>query len=209
MIVHDAVIHTPTTREAILAAALELFAERGFHGTAVPLIAERAGIAAGTLYRHFASKEALVNVLYRGAKERLMGALTAGFPATRTPRQQFRWYWFRIAEIAREHPTELAFLELHHHGSYLDAESLAVEARSFEFFDRFMDLPATRLVVRELPARALVTVVWGILAGLFKACQLGHLPWDDALVAEAEICAWQAIARAGGEDGNLRQETAN
>ena len=43
-------------REAILEAALELFAERGFHGTAVPLIAAKAHVGAGTIYRHFKDK---------------------------------------------------------------------------------------------------------------------------------------------------------
>jgi len=42
-------------RETILAAALELFVERGFYGTAVPEIAERAGVGAGTIYRYFES----------------------------------------------------------------------------------------------------------------------------------------------------------
>src|SRR5690606_27876447 len=51
-------------REAILHAALELFVERGFWGTAVPEIAEKAGVGAGTIYRYFESKEALVNALY-------------------------------------------------------------------------------------------------------------------------------------------------
>src|SRR5262245_20911865 len=43
--------------EAILNAALELFVERGFHGTTVPSVAERAGVAPGTIYHYFASKE--------------------------------------------------------------------------------------------------------------------------------------------------------
>jgi AcrR family transcriptional regulator len=55
-------------RDAILAAALELFAERGFHGTSVPEIAERARVGAGTIYRYFPSKEALVNALFRAQK---------------------------------------------------------------------------------------------------------------------------------------------
>ena len=52
-------------REAIMTAALELFVERGFFGTAVPEIADRAGVGAGTIYRYFESKEALVNEIYR------------------------------------------------------------------------------------------------------------------------------------------------
>jgi TetR/AcrR family transcriptional regulator, repressor of fatR-cypB operon len=50
-------------REAILNAALQLFTEFGFHGTAMPQVAERAGVGAGTIYRYFTSKEALVNTL--------------------------------------------------------------------------------------------------------------------------------------------------
>jgi AcrR family transcriptional regulator len=45
--------HVDDKREAILGAALELFAERGFHGTAVPQIADKAGVGAGTIYRYF------------------------------------------------------------------------------------------------------------------------------------------------------------
>src|ERR1035437_2808422 len=48
-----AVPHVDDKREAILGAALELFAERGFHGTAVPQIADKAGVGAGTIYRYF------------------------------------------------------------------------------------------------------------------------------------------------------------
>ncbi|MEQ9367019.1 MAG: helix-turn-helix domain-containing protein, partial [Leptospirales bacterium] len=50
--------------QAILDASLELFAEKGYDGTAVPLIAEKAGVGAGTIYRYFESKEVLVNILY-------------------------------------------------------------------------------------------------------------------------------------------------
>src|SRR5215510_1707077 len=55
-------------REAIMNAALELFVERGFFGTIVPEIADRAGVGAGTIYRYFDSKEALVNAIYREPK---------------------------------------------------------------------------------------------------------------------------------------------
>lgn len=52
----------PKTRERILDAALDLFAEEGFRGTTISEIERRVGLAAGTgsLYRHFPSKEALL-----------------------------------------------------------------------------------------------------------------------------------------------------
>lgn len=50
-------------REALLAAGLALFGERGYEGAAVEEIAQRAGVAVGAFYQHFASKRQLVLVL--------------------------------------------------------------------------------------------------------------------------------------------------
>src|SRR5438445_7335577 len=91
-------------REAILAAALELFAERGFHGTAVPLVAERAGVGAGTLYRYFDNKEALVNELFQQWKHELGRALLEDFPLQAGIREQFHELWRRINQFAAVHP---------------------------------------------------------------------------------------------------------
>jgi len=113
-------------REAILAAALELFDERGFHGSAVPAIAERAGVGAGTLYRNFASKEELVNVLFRQWKLRFAEPLLSSWPTPVSPRQRMASLWRYFCEFAREHPRALGFLELHYHGDYLDAQSVAL-----------------------------------------------------------------------------------
>lgn len=51
---------TGTTRERLLRAALELFAERGYDATPTTLIAARAGVSEMTLFRHFATKASLV-----------------------------------------------------------------------------------------------------------------------------------------------------
>src|SRR5690349_13387667 len=86
-------------REAIMHAALELFVERGFFGTVVPDIAERAAVGAGTIYRYFVSKEALVNALYRQEKLRLAAQVIEDFPATQTAREQFRTLWMRMVDF--------------------------------------------------------------------------------------------------------------
>src|SRR5690606_29685722 len=54
-------------REAILAAALDEFAERGFEGARLDDVARRAGIAKGTIYLYFADKESLFQELIRSA----------------------------------------------------------------------------------------------------------------------------------------------
>jgi len=59
---------TELTRQRLIRTALELFTTRGYHDTTTAQIAKKAGIAEGTFYRHFASKQQLVNELYRAAQ---------------------------------------------------------------------------------------------------------------------------------------------
>jgi len=53
------------TRERLLAAARELIEEGGYAAAPVVAIAERAGVASGTLYRHFPSKADLFLEVFR------------------------------------------------------------------------------------------------------------------------------------------------
>ena len=53
------------TRDRLVRAALELFTTQGYHASTTPEIAHKAGVAEGTIYRHFASKEQLLNEIYR------------------------------------------------------------------------------------------------------------------------------------------------
>jgi AcrR family transcriptional regulator len=56
------------TRQRLLRAALDLYTTIGFRATTTPAIAARAGVAEGTIYRHFSGKEHLLNEVYRGAQ---------------------------------------------------------------------------------------------------------------------------------------------
>lgn len=72
-----------TTRERLLDAARELFTTTGYHGTTTPVLARRAGVAEGTIYRHFASKQALLNAAYQETQRwgsAMVREVTGGVP---------------------------------------------------------------------------------------------------------------------------------
>ena len=85
------------TRERLLLAARELIEEGGYGAASVLAIAERAGVAAGTLYRHFASKEELFVEVFRSVCEREERAMrVAAAPAARRchrPASAWRRCW--------------------------------------------------------------------------------------------------------------------
>jgi AcrR family transcriptional regulator len=70
--------------EAVRSALRTLVAERGFHGASMSAVAEAAGVATGTAYTHYASKDELVLAAYRETKAQLGAAATVG-PAAAAP----------------------------------------------------------------------------------------------------------------------------
>ncbi len=69
-------------RDEILAAARRVFAARGFRGTTIADIAEEAGIALGTIYLYFASKEEVFAALNQQLHAMIVAALTQPSAAT-------------------------------------------------------------------------------------------------------------------------------
>lgn len=70
-------IEPAARREAILDAGLSVFAERGYEAARLDDVAERAGVAKGTLYLYFDDKEALFEEVIRGAVSPVVERLSA------------------------------------------------------------------------------------------------------------------------------------
>ena len=69
--------HRVRTRERIVHAAHELIAAGGYRQASVAAVAQRAGVATGTVYRHFPSKAQLFAEVFRRASQREVDAVVA------------------------------------------------------------------------------------------------------------------------------------
>lgn len=72
---------TAQTRQAVAHAALELFIEQGYRGTRISDVASRAGVAKGTVYLHFADKQALFAGVISDVLDQRVAAIQAARPA--------------------------------------------------------------------------------------------------------------------------------
>lgn len=184
---------TVDKRAAILDAALALFEERTFHGTAMPLVAERAGVGAGTIYRYFASKEALVNELFRTWKTELAGALAAAGTHD-DARDGFDAYWRGLTDFALAHPAAFAFLETHRHQPYLDAESRAVSAAIDAGIEGFIRRQQRRGALRRGDPAEMIALVLGAFVGLVRAAADGRVELTRRRLLAAGPAAWRLLA---------------
>jgi TetR/AcrR family transcriptional regulator, repressor of fatR-cypB operon len=180
-------------RARILSAALELFEERGFDATAVPEVAKRAGVATGSIYRYFASKDELVNALYRSWKTKYYETVLSDPPPDATARAAFSHYWRGMAAFARKYPTAARFLDLHHHSGYLVDESLKPERDAQAIAASFIARGVQAGEVRKIAPVVLIALMTGAMRGLLAFAGKGELTLDDATVQTIEDCVWHGI----------------
>ncbi|MEK4029854.1 TetR/AcrR family transcriptional regulator [Pseudobacillus sp. FSL P4-0506] len=69
-------------REELLHAALEIFATKGYHATKISDIVKQTGVAQGTFYWHFKSKEEIALEIIGTGKENLLAAIHQGYRQT-------------------------------------------------------------------------------------------------------------------------------
>ncbi len=181
-------------RARLLDAALELFETRGFDGVAVPEIAGKAGVAVGTVYRYFETKEALVNALYAQWKGAYNDAVLAPLPGGLGPRESFALYWRRMMDFARANPRAARFMDLHHHAPYLSAESRALGTVYAEAAERFVKAARKQGAIRALEPALVIALMWGAATGLVKFAANGALAFDSKNAAAMEDAVWRAIA---------------
>ena len=93
----------PLRREAILVAAEEVFARRGYHGAALDDIAQVAGISKALIYEHFASKRELHASLVNAHVEEIFQRLQASAAADRPGEERLRGGIDAFLSFVEEH----------------------------------------------------------------------------------------------------------
>ena len=97
-------------RNAILTAATQIFAERGL-GAPTSAITSAAGVAEGSLFTYFKTKDELVNELYREIKVDLADAMMSGFPRRTSVRHRLRHVWDQFVNWGVSNPAQANVLK--------------------------------------------------------------------------------------------------
>jgi AcrR family transcriptional regulator len=146
-------------RTAILDAALRVFAERGNLSAPTSAISAAAGVAEGTLFTYFRSKDDLVNQLYLYVRAGFDRALI-DYPYGADPQTRLRYVWDRLIDRHLAHPELLTVLVQLRNSGRLFKENEVPTVAIME------SLSATRELVQggkfhEAPVELMVLMVRG------------------------------------------------
>jgi AcrR family transcriptional regulator len=189
------------TRARLLTAARELIEEGGYAAAPVIAIAQRAGVAAGTLYRHFASKQELFVELFRSVcarEERAMRLAAEAMPPTATSTERLQEVLATFARRALRNPRLAWALIAEPVDPLVDAERIAYRAR---YADQIAAGLAAGIEAGELPeqdvdltAAALVGGCGEALVGpLSPLAVAARAPDSDAIVQALRTFVGRAV----------------
>lgn len=143
---------TPATDRpaAIRRALCNLVAHNGFHGASMSAVAQEAGVATGTAYVHYASKQDLVYATYLEIKRDLGDAVLGQVNLDADPRERYRQLWIGIYRYLQGEPERARFLtqleespfhESAHEMLAEEGDRLLEEGARADLEDLFVDLP--------------------------------------------------------------------
>lgn len=155
-------------------------------------VAARAGVAVGTIYRHFPSKEAIGNAVYQRWKARFGEYLVAAEPASGPVREAFGRVWGSMLRFAADHPDAFVFLDLQQHASYLDEESRSLSERMSAPGLAVIERGQAEGVIRPGEPVVLAVLVYGAFIGLAATRRVAAVGADQLAVAEEAV--WHLLS---------------
>lgn len=184
-------------RRAVRDAMCRLVARRGFHGASMSAVAAEAGVATGTAYLYYASKDELIIATYVDLKQRLGHAATDGLADRIAPRQRFEHMWRATLTFLVADPDRARFLLAVENSPFAEraqqevladhGDALLAQAARPDMADTLIDLPLPLVYDLALgPAVRLVAAERDLTASQ-----------THTLIE----CCWRAVTRSAGEPG--------
>lgn len=180
-------------RTAILDAAISVFAERGVWSTPTSAISKAAGVAEGTLFNYFATKDMLANELYRALKLELAENLLAGFPREADTKAKFFHIWSRYVRWGVSNPAKLRVMTQLGVSEQISDESKALGYAPFALLEQEGEAAIAQGVfgAYPLPFIAAILMTLAETTMTFVAQSGGDI---DYLAAGFEVF-WQGVTR--------------
>lgn len=180
-------------RTAILKATMELITEHGFHATPMSMIAKHAGVAAGTIYNYFPSKEVLINLLYGELRQKMEHALIRNESSSGNIRERFFLLYRNLYQYFISNPEEFKFLE-QYANSPLILQNRTEEVRPanppvIELLKGGIELG----VLRSMDIELMTSIVYGHVVAIAKL-QLSHQhALSEEQLGQAVQSCWDSV----------------
>ena len=161
-------------------------------------IAKKAGVAAGTIYRYFESKDVLITELHRELTDKLKAVLQEGYPSEKPLREKFLYLFRELLQYFIMNPVHFRYLEQYFNSPYgisLHRDRVISESSDQEIMMDIFNQGIELQILKELPKAVLVSLAFGPLTSLVREQSLGLVNFDETLIEQTAEACWDTIKR--------------
>jgi len=158
--------------EKIIEAASDLIACNGLQASPVSMVAKEACCGAGTIYRYFDTKEALVEAVYLQLMQRITEATLAGDDAGKSLQERLNNIWLNLFHYLAETPRDAALIDqLSVAPAICELKQRAAESKLQAGVHGLFEEGKRQGVIKDLPNEVLGIYVYG---GISTLVRLAH-----------------------------------
>lgn len=181
-------------RDKILSVTAELITEHGLQSTPMSLIAEQAGVGAGTIYRYFKTKEELVSAVYGDLVHEIGEATLAGYTATAPVKARFLRFWANLFQYFMQHPKQAALFDYLSTSPYMKPElKEQVFSDIFKTLAEIFTEAKEQQLMKEVPIDMASYFVYGALVFLAKKAATQNFAFSEAQVQQVLQMCWDSV----------------
>lgn len=178
-------------KQAIFESTLDLIRDHGFHGAPMSLVAKNAGVAAGTIYHYFESKDQLICELYEYNRERIMSVIESSFQEDLTYREKFFGIWTNLYRFYIKEPNVLIFFEQFINSPFnVNKYPNYTRGKLFDFFAEGIE----KRILKSVRPEFLLLLVMSSINATAKLHVFGKVPLSKTDLHRIAEISWDGIS---------------
>jgi len=185
--------HIMTSKDKVQRAALSLVARDGFAGATTARIAAEAGVAEGSIYRHFKSKDALMLAIYRRIKAEVYMAVMEEYDEAAPLHDRFTHIWRHVFAAYRADPDALLFGQKFAETPLMEKEGGQGHKEMARVLTKLRDDGVAAGVFKNMAADLLTSLFYAPIVALLRAENSGR-HWDEYEIVSACEAAYDSWA---------------
>ncbi|MBW4358878.1 TetR/AcrR family transcriptional regulator [Flavobacterium taihuense] len=182
-------------KSILLGTALQLFVVNGFHGTATSKIAQEAGVANGTLFNYFKTKDELIMALYRSVLKHMDDFIIERMESHSISKASFRSVFMETISWCLDNPLRYQYLQQFNHSPYFKLVTSKVlnqdEHPLLVLIQNGIDI----VLIKQLPISFIYSIFTAQVNGLNSYIIANDLEKDkqSEFIEEAFEMVWKMI----------------
>ena len=193
--IRSVLIITNEKRAKILNTTLLLVVKQGIQATPMSQVVKESGVAAGTIYHHFSSKEAIINELYLKLKEDFGRALNENLGIHLTYQEKFFQIWTNLYNYFCDNETAFHFAEQIGNCTMIKAETKQKGEAHYLPILEFFQHGIKQRVLRDMDLKLMTNLIYGNVITAVQLTLSGDLIMTKERLDVVMLSSWDSVVQ--------------